>query len=205
MRSQGLSSIVGRLNRSLRAPLALALLAAAALALAACGGGEDAKLLPGTTANQINANLDQVRRLVEEEDCIGAENAAASVDEEIEALEDVDAKLQRALREGAERLNVVVGECEEEAALEEEAEALEEAEAAEREEQEAEPEKTKKPPKHKAEKEVEEEVPSENEGPTLPPNSNGKGDEEGKGEGPPVEAGGGSSGGIGPGSPVEGD
>jgi hypothetical protein len=194
---------VGRLSASL---IVVASLAAPALALSACGGGEDAKLLPGTTANQINANLDQVRQLVAEEDCIGAENAAASVSEEIDALENVDAKLQRALREGAERLNVVVGECEEESALEEEAEALEEAEEAEREEPEAEEEKGKKPPKHKAEKEVEEEVPDENEGPSPPPSSNGKGEEEGKGKGPPVEpGGGGSSGGIGPGAPVEGE
>jgi hypothetical protein len=188
------------LNASL---IAFALLATAALALAACGGGEEAKLLPGTTASQINANLDQVRTLVSAEDCIGAENAAAIVSEEIDALEGVDAKLKQALREGAERLNVVVGECEEGAALEEEGQALE-AEEAEREAEEQE-EKGKKPPKHKPAKEVEEEVPSEKEeGPTLPPNSNGKGEEQGKGKGPPVEPGGGEtgSGGIGPGAPA---
>jgi hypothetical protein len=191
---------VGRLSASL---VAFALLATAALALSACGGGgEDAKLLPGTTASQINSNLDQVRSLVSEEDCIGAENAAASVSEEIDALEGVDAKLKQALREGAERLSVVVGECEETAALEgEESEALETAEEAEREE-EQEP-KGNRQPKHKPEKEVEEGVPNENEeGPTLPPSSNGKGEEQGKGEGPPAEPGGAGSGGIGPGTPA---
>ena len=183
---------------------ALAFLAAAALALSACGGG-DAKLLPGTTASQINANLDQVRTLVAEEDCIGAENAAASVSEEIDALEGVDRKLKAALREGAERLNVVVGECDETAALEEaeESEALEGEEEAEREAEEAE-EKPGKGPKRKPEKEVEEEVPNEKEeGPTLPPTSNGKGGEQGKGEGPATETGGETpSGGIGPGAPA---
>jgi hypothetical protein len=191
---------VGRLSASL---VAFALLATAALALSACGGGgEDAKLLPGTTASQINSNLDQVRSLVSEEDCIGAENAAASVSEEIDALEGVDAKLKQALREGAERLSVVVGECEETAALEgEESEALETAEEAEREE-EQEP-KGNRQPKHKPEKEVEEGVPNENEeGPTLPPSSNGKGEEQGNGEGPPAEPGGAGSGGIGPGTPA---
>jgi hypothetical protein len=200
---------VGRLSASLTA---LVLLASAALVLAGCGGGEDAKLLPGTTASQINSNLDQVRSLVAEEDCIGAENAAASVSEEIDALENVDSELKKALREGAERLNAVVGECEEGPLLEAEAEqealeAEEEQEALEAEE-EAKEEKGK-PPKHKAEKEVEEEVPSEeNEGPTLPPSSNGKGEEKGKGGGPSVEppAGEGSpSGGIGPGAAVGGD
>lgn len=191
---------MGRLSASL---VAFALLATAALALSACGGGgEDAKLLPGTTASQINSNLDQVRSLVSEEDCIGAENAAASVSEEIDALEGVDAKLKQALREGAERLSVVVGECEETAALEgEESEALETAEEAEREE-EQEP-KGNRQPKHKPEKEVEEGVPNENEeGPTLPPSSNGKGEEQGNGEGPPAEPGGAGSGGIGPGTPA---
>lgn len=191
---------MGRLSASL---VAFALLATAALALSACGGGgEDAKLLPGTTASQINSNLDQVRSLVSEEDCIGAENAAASVSEEIDALEGVDAKLKQALREGAERLSVVVGECEETAALEgEESEALETAEEAEREE-EQEPTGNRQP-KHKPKKEVEEGVPNENEeGPTLPPSSNGKGEEQGKGEGPPAEPGGAGSGGIGPGTPA---
>lgn len=191
---------MGRLNASL---LALFLAAVAAVALSSCGGSS-AKLLPGTTANEINSNLDQVRQLVSEEDCIGAENAAAQVGEQIDALEGVDAKLKAALREGAERLNTVVGECQE-SELESEEEALQAAEEAEREAEEEEREE-KKPPKHKAEKEVEEEVPSEKEeGPTLPPQANGKGEEKGGGqETTPAETGGGEtpSGGIGPGAPA---
>ena len=57
--------------------LAFALVAAAALALAACGG-EDAKLLPGETAREITANLDTVQQLSAEGDCVGAESAAAA-------------------------------------------------------------------------------------------------------------------------------
>ena len=38
----------------------------------ACGG-EDAKLLPGDTAREITANLDTVKQLADEGDCVGAE------------------------------------------------------------------------------------------------------------------------------------
>lgn len=192
---------MGRLNASLTLVF-LALLAG--VALAACGGGGEAKLLPGTTAKEINTNLDEVRLLVEEEDCIGAENAAAKVGEQIDALEGVDAKLKTYLSEGAERLNSVVGECQE-SALESESEELQEAEEEAERAAEEEAEKEKKGPKHKAEKEVEEGVPNESEGPTLPPQANGKGEEKGGGpETTPAEPGGGEtpSGGIGPGAPA---
>ena len=81
-------------------------------ALSACGG-EDAKLLPGETAREITANLDSVKQLSDEGDCVGAESAAAQVGEQIEALGGVDRKLKEALDNGAERLNEVVDECEE--------------------------------------------------------------------------------------------
>ena len=42
--------------------LALALGVAVALGLASCGGGEDAKLLPGNTAAEITENLDRVKQ-----------------------------------------------------------------------------------------------------------------------------------------------
>lgn len=197
---------MGRLSASL---LALALLGAATLALSACGGGGNAKLLPGGTASEINSNLDQVRELVSARDCIGAENAAASVSEEIEALEGVDAKLKESLQQGVERLNAVVGECAETAARETEAEeeAPETAEEAE-EAEEGDGQKAHRPQRHKQEAEPQEpeQTAESREGPTLPPNSNGKGEENGKGGGPPVESGGkGPSGGIGPGAPVEGN
>jgi hypothetical protein len=183
---------VSRLNSL---PIVLFLTIVAGVTLSACGGSNP-KLLPGTTATQINANLDEVKQLAEEEDCIGAANAAAAVQEEIDALEGVDAKLKQALVEGAERLNSVVGECEESglAGEEEAREKAEEAEQAEEEEQ----EKERKPSKSEKEKEAEE--PAEgNEGgkPSQP-----GGEEEG-GEEPPAEEGGESgSGGIGPGTPA---
>ena len=52
---------------------------AAAVGLASCGGGSDADLLPGTTADQIESNLSQVEELAAENDCIGAEDAVATV------------------------------------------------------------------------------------------------------------------------------
>jgi septal ring-binding cell division protein DamX len=101
-------------------PLALALGLAAALAVAACGGGSDAKLLAGNTAQEIRENLDSVQRLVDEGECVGAEDAALSVSSQVEAIEGIDPKLKQLLQEGAGRLNEVVDQCEEaEATVEE--------------------------------------------------------------------------------------
>jgi len=91
--------------------LALVLGATAAVALASCGSGEDAKLLPGTTAEEIAENLDSVKQFVSEGECVGAENAAREVSAQVEALDEVDAKLKQALQRGAEKLNEVVVGC----------------------------------------------------------------------------------------------
>lgn len=190
---------MGRLSALL---FAFLLGAVSAVALASCGGGDNAELLPGTTADQIEANLDQVEELAAEEDCIGAEDAVATVTAEVEELEGVDLKLKAALQEGTAKLSEVVGRCEEEADHEETEPALES-------DVEAEVEDEKKPKKEKPEKEgKEKEAPepeeegAEGEGPTLPPQSNGKGEEKGGGpepegeETPP-------SGGVGPSVGVE--
>src|SRR6476620_9998255 len=84
---------------------------AAAIGLASCGGGESADLLPGSTASQINANLSQVERLAGEGECVGAQDAAAQVSEQVEALTGIDAELKQALSEGAAKLNEVVVSC----------------------------------------------------------------------------------------------
>ncbi|HEY6550450.1 MAG TPA: hypothetical protein VIY71_04540 [Solirubrobacterales bacterium] len=93
--------------------LALLLGAAAAVALVSCGSGEDAKLLPGTTAEEISENLDSVKQFVSEGECVGAQNAAQEVSSQVEALDGVDAKLKQALQRGAAKLNEVVASCEE--------------------------------------------------------------------------------------------
>jgi hypothetical protein len=93
--------------------LALALGTAAAFALASCGGGEDAKLLPGTTAQEIAENLDTVKQFASEGECIGAANAALEVSTEVEELNGVDPKLKQALQRGAAKLNEVVATCQE--------------------------------------------------------------------------------------------
>src|SRR5205085_3506521 len=95
---------MGRLRA---AAIALVLAACAALTLSACGGS-DAKLLPGKTANQINSNLDSVRALVAEGDCVGAEDAVVEVSEEVDSLSGVDKKLKAALRQGTNRLSEVI-------------------------------------------------------------------------------------------------
>jgi len=192
---------MGRLTPLL---LAFALGAGTAVGLVSCGGGSDADLLPGTTADQIEANLDQVEELAAEEDCIGAENAVATVTAEVEELEGVDLKLKAALQEGTERLSVVVARCDEETTSEETEPELET-------DVEPEVEDEKKPKKEKPEKDekepAESEEPAEDEGPELPPNSNGKGEEKGNGGGePPAESEGEEtppSGGVGPSVGVE--
>jgi hypothetical protein len=182
--------------------LAFFLGAAASVALASCGGG-DADLLPGTTADQIESNLDQVEALAESGDCIGAEDAVAEITAEVEELEGVDLKLKAALQEGTGRLSEVVSGCEEETASEETEPSFESDVEAE------EVEDEKKPKKDKPEKEEKEpkEEPSEeeDEGSELPPQSNGEGEEKGKGE-PPAEPEAEEtppSGGVGPGVGVE--
>lgn len=181
--------------------------AAGAVALVSCGGGEEADLLPGTTADQIESNLNEVEQLADAGDCIGAEDAVAEVTAEVEELEGVDLKLKAALQEGTAKLSVVVGRCEEETTSEETEPSVEsDVDAEEVEEDE------KKPKKEKPEKEAEEpaeaeEVPSESEGPELPPQSNGEGEEKGgSGESaPPVDPAEEAppSGGVGPGVGVE--
>lgn len=190
--------LVGRLRASL---IVFSLAAVTALGLTACGGGDDAELLPGETANEINTNLDQVEQLAAEGDCLGASDAAQAVSLQVEELGGVDAQLKQALQEGAARLNEVVAGCEEAAAEEEPVEAIEEAEEPEAEEERKEkpekPEKPKEEPKEPAEEEAES---------TLPPQAEGKakGHEKPEGEAPPSESGGTPAGGVSPSEPAEG-
>jgi hypothetical protein len=169
--------------------LAFLLGTASAVALVSCGGGNDAELLPGTTADQIESNLDQVDQLAGEGDCIGAEDAVAEVTAEVEELQGVDLKLKAALEEGTAQLSAVVGRCEEETTSEETEPSLETTvEADELEEEEKKSKKDKQAEKEEEAAEQEEEA-AEDEGPDLPPPSNGKGEENGQGGGePPVEA-----------------
>jgi hypothetical protein len=187
----------------------------AALALSACGGSSD--LLPGKTADQINHNLDQVRALVAEGDCAGAEDAVNEVGEEVDGLGGVDSKLKAALREGTDRLGEVVSSCEEEALQAGEEEAAEAEEKAEQEEQaaveaeedELESEEEKETKQEKKQEAAEKKEEKETEEPqeeteSFEPPGQSEGVEHGKG--PPAETPGGkesSAGGVGPGTEVE--
>lgn len=180
---------MGRLSALL---LALVLGGACATALASCGGGGNAKLLPGETASQIESNLDQVQQLVASRDCVGAEDAVAAVTAEVEELNGVAAKLKAALEEGAAKLSEVVSRCEEES--EEEAEPAPEsdveAEDVEQEEREAEEkaEKAQEKAEKKEQKDEEKaEAPEAEEG-ELPPPSEGKGKAKGHEEAAPPPA-----------------
>ena len=209
---------MGRLRA---ASLILAALAAGIL-LAACGSNGNGELLPGTTADQINSNLDVVRASVEEGNCEEAEDAVAEVSTEVDELGKVNAKLKSALKDGAAKLSEVVSSCgaeeeaEEQKAAEKEAE--EELEGLEAEEEQTEEEAFAKEQKEeereeKAEKKAEEHAeqpgPSE-EGEESGPKGKAKGHEEETVEPPseeevtPPSEGGGAAGGIGPGAAVEG-
>jgi hypothetical protein len=170
--------------------LALVLGGAGAVVLASCGGGSDAKLLPGTTASEIESNLDQVKELTAGGDCVGAEDAVAAVSAEVEELGNVVTKLKVALQEGTEKLSEVVSRCGEEAD-EEEAEPSHErdveAEELEQEELEAEEKAEEKAEKLQEKEEKESEV-SENEEGNLPPQSEGKGKAKGHEEEAPPPA-----------------
>jgi len=198
---------MGRPSQSLPA-LALAILAA--LVVASCGGN-DAQLLPGGTARDITVNLNTVGQLADEGDCIGAESAAQQVSEQVEALDGIDAKLKRALEQGAARLNEVVASCEE-AESEETTTTTVPAEA-EGAEQKAAKKEEKEREKEERESEKEERESEKNEGsgksPPTPPSAaqgeaDGNGNEGGPGSG--EESGSeDSSGGVGPGTPLEGE
>jgi len=168
--------------------LAFLLGVTSAVALVSCGGGEEADLLPGTTAEQIEANLNEVEELADAGDCIGAEGAVAEVMAEVEALEGVDRKLKAALEEGTAKLSEVVGRCEEEDADEEAEPTVETDVEAEDVEDEEKPKK-EKPDEEDEESSEPKEEPEGGEGPDLPSQANGKGEEKGGGgeTAPPVE------------------
>jgi hypothetical protein len=211
------------MGRFRAASLLFAALAVGVL-LTACGSNSGAELLPGTTADQINSNLDLVRESVDAENCEEAEDAVAKVSTEVDELHKVDTKLKEALEQGAAKLSEVVSSCnapEEEQEAEEakvaEKEAEAEQEAFEAEEAEAEEEAFEKEQKAEAREteKAQEKAEKEAEQPEPP----GEGEESGKGKEsqeetveppteeevtPPSEGGGGGAGGIGPGAAVEG-
>jgi hypothetical protein len=185
--------------------LALGLGIAAAISLASCGGGEDAKLLPGNTAQEITENLDTVKLLASEGECVGAADAAEEVGAEVEELSGVDAKLKQALERGAARLNEVVASCQEVTT-----EAVAPAdEAPSTEEEELPPGEEKKAEKEREKEEKELEKETEKEEKEVPPGSPTTPTETTPAEPPttptqpPSEGGGtGAPGGVSPGAPV---
>lgn len=182
--------------------LAAALGFASALALASCGGS-DAKLLSGTTAEEINSNLARVRELASEGECVGAEDAALEVSGQVADLREIDPKLKLALQEGAERLNEVVATCSEETPETGETEETEptttetepskeqqkEEEKQEKEEEKQQKDAEKEEEKAQKELEKEEKAQEKEEGPPF-------GEAKGHDEPPPAAP---PSGGIGPG------
>lgn len=203
---KGTFSRLATMRRPAAFALAIALGATAALALASCGGGDDAKLLPGATAQEINENLDRVKLYAEEGECVGAADAVGEVNAQVEALAEVDAKLKQALQRGTARLGEVVASCEEESTTETIAPSTEatttesteppgQEKKREKEVEKAEKE-AEKPPKEKSSPPgPPETTPTEPPAPTTPTE-----------EVPPTESGGtGASGGVSPGAPVGGE
>lgn len=92
----------------IRAAIVGVLILPGVLLLAGCA--EDrSHLLPGTTVEEISTNLDLVRDLADQDDCLGAIDAAQQVTRQIESLGTaVDARLRRSLREGASRLVLTI-------------------------------------------------------------------------------------------------
>jgi hypothetical protein len=191
------------MSRVVASTLALALGLAAALALVSCGGGgSDAKLLPGTTAKEITENLESVRNLAAEGECVDAQDAALEVSTQVEDLHGIDPKLKELLQEGADRLNEVVLTCAEATTAEDTEETVPTTT-----ETTTEPSKPEKPKpgkeKHEAAEQPQEEEQEETAGPgkseEAPPKGEAKGHEE-----PPEAAPEAPSGGIGPGTEAGG-
>jgi hypothetical protein len=172
--------------------LALFLATVTAVSLASCGGGEDAKLLPGTTAREITENLDLVKQYAEEGECVGAADAAGEVSTQVEALGGVDPKLKETLQRGAARLGEVVAGCEE--ASTEAVEPPSEGTTAGKEP----PGQEKKAEKEREKEEKEQEKKEPPEPPTTPTETTPEEPPE-----PPSESGGtGAPGGVSPGTPA---
>lgn len=191
-------SRLGRMPRLPRLSLALVLAIACTSALSACGE-EDAQLLPGETSREITANLESVQQLAAEGDCVGAENAAEQVGEQIAALEEVDPKLKQALEQGATRLEEVIASCEEPD------EAIAPATIPDEEEDEGEGKEPRDKQKKEQKPEKEEEPDTPADSGELPPQANGegKGLEKDNGSPPSEEEGGESpSGGVSPAAPA---
>ncbi len=181
--------------------LALLLGALAALVLASCGSASSAKLLPGKTAAEITSNLDEVKRLAKGGECVGAEDAAQQVSDQIDALGGVDKNLKQALREGATRLNEVVSQCNQETtetteAAEEEPQATttKTAKTTKKEEKPAKPKVTPVPPNKTKPTPPQTTTTPPSTTPTTPPSTEGS---EAGGTGAP-------SGGVGAGTPAGG-
>ncbi len=177
---------------------ALALGVLAAFALVACGSGSDAKLLPGNTAQEITENLDSVKQLVTEGECVSAEDSAQEISTQVEGLDGIDAKLKQALAAGAERLNEVVESCTEDTTVETVEETVPELSESEK----AKPKKTKEPKEEAegpGEKETGKKTPTTPAEPPEPPGQEktppGHETSPGQEESP--------SGGIGPGAEVQ--
>lgn len=199
--ASGRFSRLGWMGRYRAIALALVLGLLATATLAACGSEDNPELLPGETASDINANLELIEDLVAAGDCVGAENAAAAVGEQVEALTGVDQELKEALSKGATRLNEVIGECEE-APEEEETTASEEPDLEELEKEERDEEKAQEKAEKEAEKEQKQEEKAEKEPPsTEPPGQEEKQEED---EVPPSETSTPPSGGVSPSTPAEG-
>jgi hypothetical protein len=214
-----------KIGRVRAAALILAALAVGLL-LSACGGGGNDVLLPGTTADQINSNLDQVQASYDSEDCEKAEIGVAQVSTEVDDLNKVDAKLKKALKNAALKLSEVVNSCgeaeeAEEAKAEEKAEEEEQAQI-EGEEAEAEEEEAFLEEEKEEERDQKAEEKAEKEAEKAEPPTGGEESPKGKAKGlekqeeetvpppteseevTPPEAGGGPAGGVGPGAAVEG-
>lgn len=175
--------------------LALGLGAATALGLVSCGGGEDAKLLPGATAAEITENLDAVKQLASEGECAGAAEATQEVSAQVEAVEGVDARLKQALERGVARLSEVVTTCEEDTT---------EAVAPSSEATSAEGTKGSPGQEKKEEREKEKPQKEEPETPGAPTETTPETPPTTTTPAPPTEGGGtGAPGGVSPGTPVE--
>lgn len=194
-------SRLGWMGRYRAIALALALGLLATATLSACGGEDNPELLPGETASEINANLELIEDLVAAGDCVGAENAAAAVREQVEALTGVDPELKEALSKGATRLNEVIGECEE-APEEEETTASEEPDLEELEREQRDEERAQEKADKEEEREQKQEEKPEKETPSAePPGQEEKQEED---EVPSSEPSTPPSGGVAPSAPAEG-
>jgi hypothetical protein len=105
------SMLHGSASRLRRWSAPLVLLAAVCVLAAGCGGGSSGgKLLSQRQANELRSSLSQVEQDVAANDCPGAAERVAALQQQIDSIGRLDSSLRSSLRSSVRRLQTLVSQ-----------------------------------------------------------------------------------------------